>query len=170
MFRRLHQMPKHLLLLRHAKSSWADSSLSDIERPLNHRGLRAAPLVGRFLRKKEIDPDLVVTSPAFRARETADLVIDSARWKCDCRRDHRIYEAGVAELMEVITGLPVDAKRVLIVGHNPGLESLAEWLSGERPKMRTASLASLNCGVDDWAAVGQDTAKLEWTAEPENEG
>ena len=84
---------KKLLLLRHAKSSWADSTLPDFERPLNERGLLAAPLVGKFMRKRLIKPDLIICSPAQRTRETIALVLKAARLETELRYDERIYEA-----------------------------------------------------------------------------
>ncbi|HVS20274.1 MAG TPA: histidine phosphatase family protein, partial [Pyrinomonadaceae bacterium] len=85
---------KTLVLLRHAKSSWKDGSVKDFDRPLNQRGLKTAPLVGRLMRKRKLKPDLVLSSPAERARQTARLVIEAARLNVELRHDERIYEAG----------------------------------------------------------------------------
>src|SRR6185436_6244171 len=93
---------KTLYLLRHAKSSWKDDSLLDIERPLNKRGRKAAETVGRFLRKKRIIPDLVLCSTAVRARETTEIVLAAAGRSPDIHFDERIYEAGAERLLEVV--------------------------------------------------------------------
>src|SRR5947209_17764709 len=93
---------KTILLLRHAKSSWKDATMSDFERPLNGRGLKAAPLIGRFLRRKKIRPDLILSSPAERARQTTALVMEAAQFSAELRYDERIYEASAARLLEII--------------------------------------------------------------------
>ncbi|HKR02167.1 MAG TPA: histidine phosphatase family protein, partial [Pyrinomonadaceae bacterium] len=89
---------KKLLLLRHAKSSWDDASLPDFERPLNERGRRAAPLMGEFMRRQKIRPDLVICSPARRTRETIARVLEAAGMTTEVRYDERIYEASVQAL------------------------------------------------------------------------
>jgi phosphohistidine phosphatase len=91
---------KTLYLLRHAKSSWKDPSLQDFDRPLNGRGREAAPLVGRFIRKRKLRVDLILGSPAARARQTAALVKEAAGLSADLLFDERIYEADVAALLD----------------------------------------------------------------------
>ena len=89
---------KILYFLRHAKSSWGDSSLSDFERPLNERGLKSAPLMGETMRDKEFLPEIIVSSPAQRSRQTAGLVKDSANIGGEIEFDERIYEASHFEI------------------------------------------------------------------------
>ena len=91
---------KTLLLLRHAKSSWADPGQPDFERPLNERGRQTAPVIGRFLVQRMLKPDTVVCSPAERARETAALVLAAAELSPAVRYDARIYEASAPRLLE----------------------------------------------------------------------
>src|SRR5215210_125891 len=115
---------KTLLLLRHAKSSWSDPMLRDFDRPLNERGLKAAPLVGRFMRKRKIQPGLVLGSPAERARQTAALVAEAAQLTAAQRFDERIYEASAIRLLEIISQIEETVDEAMLVGHNPGLEEL----------------------------------------------
>jgi len=106
---------KTLLLLRHAKSSWKESGVKDFDRPLNQRGLKAAPAIGRLLRKRKLEPALVLSSPAERARQTTQLVLDAAGLKTELRYDERIYEASGARLLESVSQLDDEADAVMMV-------------------------------------------------------
>ena len=153
---------KALLLLRHAKSSWKDSEARDFDRPLNQRGLKAAPAIGRLIRKRKLQPDLVLSSPAERARQTTQLVIEAAGLKTELRYDERIYEASVARLMGIVSELDDEAGMVMLVGHNPGFEELLEVLTGEAHKMPTAALACLELNLEKWNKVRAGAGRLEW--------
>jgi len=157
---------KRLLLLRHAKSSWGDSSLADFDRPLNERGLRAAPLVGRFMRRRKLDPDLVISSPAERARQTTALVAESAKLSAPLRFDERVYEATPARLVEVVSQVEESAGEVLLVGHNPGLEGLLELLTGESRSMPTAALARVALGIEKWGRLREGAGRVELFVRP----
>jgi phosphohistidine phosphatase len=151
---------KTLLLLRHAKSNWDNPSLRDFDRPLAGRGKRDAPRVGRALKESGPAPDLIVSSPAARARETVEAVIKSAGFTAPLRFDESIYDASVAELMRVIRGLPDDSSCVLMVGHNPGFEGLVYRLAGASERMTTAALATIEFQVDRWADVEDGRGRL----------
>ena len=152
---------KKLLLLRHAKSSWEDVSLRDFDRPLNERGQRAAPLVGKFMREKKIRPDLVICSPAKRTRETIALVLKAAGTEPLLRYDERIYEASVGQLVEVVSQIEDDKTEVMLVGHNPGFENLLERLTGETIRMSTATLARIALNADKWSEAAMMRGQLE---------
>jgi phosphohistidine phosphatase len=122
-------MSRELLILRHAKSAWDTDAATDFERPLAKRGRKAAPRVGHFLLQQGLVPDFVVSSPATRARQTVIAVSgqmaispEQIRW------DDRIYGGGNASLVAVLRDCPIGARRVLIAGHNPGLETLLQYL------------------------------------------
>jgi len=153
---------KTLLLLRHAKSSWKDNEARDFDRPLNQRGLKAAPAIGRLIRKRKLQPDLVVSSPAERARQTTQLVIEAAGLKTELRYDERIYEASVARLLGVVSELDDEAGMVILVGHNPGFAELLEVLTGEAHNMPTAALACLELNIEKWNKVRAGAGRLEW--------
>ncbi|MGH9897876.1 MAG: SixA phosphatase family protein [Pyrinomonadaceae bacterium] len=157
---------KTILLLRHGKSSWADSSLRDFDRPLKDRGLNAAPLIGRFLRKKKIEPDLVISSTAVRARQTAMLVIESAELTCELRFDERIYEADLATLLTILSQLDENANVAMLVGHNPGMENLLQWLTSKILPMPTAALACIDLQVSTWNDVRTGGGDLKWLVTP----
>jgi phosphohistidine phosphatase len=160
---------KRLYLLRHAKSSWDDASLADFDRPLNDRGLRAAPFMGELMAERGIRPDVIVSSPAKRAMQTAELVRESSGFDIRIDYDERIYEASLSTLLKVISQLPDDAQSALIVGHNPGMEGIARYLSGELQPMPTATLVSIKLRIDRWALVDEGTGMLEFVVRPKEE-
>jgi len=157
---------KTLLLLRHAKSSWKESDVKDFDRPLNQRGLKAAPTIGRLLRKRKLEPDLVLSSPAERARQTTQLVLDAAGLKTELRYDERIYEASAGRLLEIISQLDDEADVVMMVGHNPGFEELLEALTGEAHSLSTAALASVELDIEKWDKVRPGVNRLAWLVKP----
>ena len=151
---------KTLFVMRHAKSSWDNPALTDFERTLNARGLQAAPKMGELMRGKSLAPELIVASPAARARETAEIVNASAKFNCEIRFEPRVYEARAADLFEVIRELPDEFAAVLIIGHNPGLEDLVRHLTAEIREMPTAALAHIELDVKAWQGVGVGVGKL----------
>lgn len=158
---------KRLILMRHAKSSWGDAGLADSDRPLNDRGLRDAPRMGRHLRAQKLRPDLVLSSPAERARKTAALVAEAARLQTGrVRHDERIYETDAARLLEVVSQLEEDAEEVLLVGHNPGMEQLLQLLTGESRRMTTAALALVTLDIEKWNKAREHSGRLEWHVRP----
>ncbi|MCA1558081.1 MAG: histidine phosphatase family protein [Acidobacteria bacterium] len=157
---------KTLLLLRHAKSSWKDAELRDFERPLNKRGLKAAPLVGKFISKRKIAPDLIISSPAVRAKMTAALLIQSGELRTQLRYDERIYEADLETLLKVVSQIDEAADTVLMVGHNPGFQELLKALTNEEHEFPTAALAQISLKTDKWSAVGQKSGRLKWLVTP----
>ena len=144
---------RQLLILRHAKSSWADASLDDWQRPLNERGLRDAPRVGDLLRERSLVPDLIISSDAVRARTTAQIVAKSAGYTRELMVAPTLYHATPSDVIEVLNDVDDDAQSVMIVGHNPGLEDLIEQLTGEAHGLPTAALMQLEIGIDRWSAL-----------------
>lgn len=157
---------KKLLLLRHAKSSWGDSSLSDVERPLNERGLKAAPLMGRVLAERSVHPSLVLCSPAVRTQRTAELVLRAANLDVPVNLDERIYAATHARLLKMLAETDDRHEAVLLIGHNPGLEDLLAHFTGEERTVPTASLAALTLDVDAWDQIHQARGHLDWFVKP----
>jgi len=157
---------KTLYLLRHAKSSWKDETLPDIERPLNGRGRKASKTVGGFLKKEKIIPDLVLSSSAIRARQTTDIVLGAAKLSTDLRFDERLYEAGAQRLLEVVRQIEKSKKTVLLVGHNPGFEEFLELLTGAVETMSTGTLSKVVLKASDWAGVKNKDGTLEWILKP----
>ena len=157
---------KALYLLRHAKSSWKEPGLQDFDRPLNNRGREAAPLVGQFIQKGKLRVDLIISSPAARARQTAALVKEAAGLSAELLYDERIYEADAASLLEVVRQAAESADALMLVGHNPGMEELVELLTGEVQGMPTAALAYISLDVEKWSKVRAGEGHLEWLVRP----
>jgi phosphohistidine phosphatase len=146
---------KTLFLVRHAKSSWDDATLPDKERPLNDRGMRDAPRVGARLAKRDVKPDLILSSPARRALTTAQIVARKLGYKIgDIVVDERLYAAAPDDLLEVINGLGDKPKQVMLFGHNPGLTELADRLSGKITDMPTCAVAEFVFDIKSWSNVG----------------
>ena len=162
---------KTLYLMRHAKSSWSFDELRDQERPLNDRGRDDAPRMGQALAKRDIHPDLLVSSPAVRALSTAVLVARELGYDRDrIKIEPTIYEADLDTLLAVVRALPETAHAVLLTGHNPTLTDLANHLSpsplsGEMP---TAAVMCLRFGADKWTDVKQANAEFYFYDHPRN--
>ena len=149
---------KTLLVLRHAKSSWKDTELEDHERPLSQRGHRDAPGMGRLIRELGLIPELIISSDAVRARLTAAAVAETAQYAGEIRLEPRLYAASVADILTVLrTAKGMDAKTVMIVGHNPGLEELVAQLTGEPHDFPTAALAQIALRIDRWRDLSDST-------------
>jgi phosphohistidine phosphatase len=157
---------KTLFLLRHAKSSRDDPSLTDFDRPLNERGTKDAQLTGKYIGQKKIKADLVISSSAERARQTTELVLKSAGLKIELKFDKRIYEASVRSLLSLVSQIEDTANAVILVGHNPGFEELFEALTGEASDLRTASLACIELSVEKWSRVRAGVGNLKWLMAP----
>ncbi|HKA21206.1 MAG TPA: histidine phosphatase family protein [Blastocatellia bacterium] len=158
---------KTLLLLRHAKSDWDDASLQDFDRPLAARGERDAPEMGKALQKREETlPDLIVSSPAARAKATVKAVVKAAKVNTEIQYNEAIYGASSAELINLVNRLPDASSCAMLVGHNPGFEDLVGRLSGSHERMPTAALACLEFQVNSWSEVGEEQGKLVWLLTP----
>ncbi|HJS74470.1 MAG TPA: histidine phosphatase family protein [Vicinamibacteria bacterium] len=142
---------KTLMLLRHAKSSWKDSDLADHERPLNKRGKRDAPSMGHLLSAEGLVPDLILSSTAVRARETAEAVAHASSYEGAVELVNDLYLAPPGKLLsEAQSRTPDSVGRLLLVAHNPGLEDLVEILSGAREPFPTAALAVFEVAIKRW--------------------
>lgn len=147
---------KELILVRHAKSSWRDPSPDDHSRPLNKRGKRDAPEMGERLARRGCDPDLIISSSADRALETAKAIAGKLGYPRECIRvEERIYHARVDELLAAIRGVDASVETLMMFGHNPGFTDLANLL-GPRDifNMPTCAVLQLRFDSDTWATVG----------------
>lgn len=158
---------KTLTLLRHAKSGWDDPVARDFDRPLNPKGQRAAQAVGRHMKAQGLEFDHVVASPAARVVETLEQVGQGYGSDLAPAWDQRIYLASAATLLDLVRDLPDAADRVLIAGHNPGLEELVIGLvpggalrSDVEAKFPTASLAEIHFECEHWREVEPGEGEL----------
>jgi phosphohistidine phosphatase len=148
---------KTLLILRHAKSSWKDSSLSDHERPLNKRGKKDAPRMGELLYQENLLPDLVLSSDAKRAQNTAQMAAEASGYDGEIFLSRDLYSFSAEDYLEALAALPDEYQRVMVVGHNPGLEELLEELTGDYRRMSTAALAQVRLPIQRWAELNEGT-------------
>jgi phosphohistidine phosphatase len=159
-----------LSLLRHAKSSWKDASLPDRERPLNGRGRAEAPAIGKVLAKHGLDPDLVLCSSARRTRDTLDLVLPELKAEPKVIYEDGLYHGTPAEMLAILQSVPQTASKVLLVGHNPELQTFALDLIGSGPKhlkdrlqakLPTAGLVVIRFLTGPWKTLAVNSGKLE---------
>jgi phosphohistidine phosphatase len=155
---------RELILTRHAKSEWNHLGLSDLERPLNARGKRDAPFMGRRLAEAlGSPPDLIVSSPATRALHTALAFAEALGYPA--RRielEPRIYEAPLAALLAVLQTLPDAAPRVCLFGHNPGFSMLVDCLTDAGYQtLPTCATARITFDIDTWAALSPSSGHLQ---------
>ena len=150
---------KSLYIMRHAKSSWKDRSLSDFERPLNKRGRRTAPLMGEIMVERGYLPDTIFSSPAARAVETYQLIADAVGFKGEVEHQRSIYEASLNALLTVLSSANETTSELLMTGHNPGFEMLVQHLAGEYHRMPTAALAVFEID-SSWAELSNEKSRL----------
>ena len=156
---------RRLLVLRHAKSSWADPHAGDWERPLNDRGRRDAPRVGQLLRRLSLLPDLIISSDAVRAETTARMVAEAAGYAGRIVLSPSLYHATPDAMIDVLRAAPEPgARAIMIVAHNPGLEGLVAELTGEHVTLPTAALVNLALRVKDWSGLDLSTRPLSSTS------
>ncbi len=147
-----------LAVLRHAKSDWDAAYGSDRDRPLNSRGMRSARLMGRMLKAEELVPDLILSSPAVRARTTAAVAMESGTWHSQLLIDERLYSGGVEGTVSAVRELG-EVGSLMVVGHQPTWSQLVATLTGQHADMKTATVALI--ALDGpWSALGPGTGAL----------
>jgi len=151
---------KRIYVLRHAKSSWDEPDLADFDRPLNERGKKAAPFMGELMKNRDHRPQVILSSPAKRARDTAEMVKNAGHLSAEVRLDDRIYEASPYSLSKVVTELEDLFDAAMIVGHNPGIEGFVNYLTGKSTSMPTASLAVIDLEIDNWSETKTQCGSL----------
>lgn len=157
---------KRLILLRHAKSAWEDPDLDDHDRPLNRRGRLSAPLMGAWLAERGFVPDRVLCSTSTRTVETWALARAALPGAPDPVAEPRLYHADPATMLDLIRATPSDCATLMLIGHQPGIGSLARKLSAAGApahctrafqKFPTAGCAVIDFPADDWPAVAFGT-------------
>ncbi len=165
---------KTIYILRHAKSDWAGAGLKDHDRPLNERGREAAPKMGAYLKSKKYKPEVILCSSARRTMETCDLIRPFVGSKVNVEVDESLYLAEPRRLIERLRSLNDDIESAMLIGHNPGLEQLANGLSASpatqeeerlhrrmREKFSTCALAVIAMPVKAWREVKMGSGSLQ---------
>lgn len=160
---------KELFFIRHAKSSWEHSALADFDRPLNERGRIAAPYMGQRLFAQGIEPECIVSSPANRAISTARLVAHEFVNEIEIIEESKLYHASTFLILDVINQISDTLNSVFLVGHNPGLSDVVEYLSdaslGDLP---TTAVVGIRFNVDSWSLISGSTGELIFYDYPKN--
>lgn len=153
---------KTLYLVRHAKSSWNNANLSDHDRPLNDRGERDAPLMGKRLHKRKPQPTIIIASSAVRAETTAILLAEAIGFSiADLKIDERLYGAEAKDVVSIIRELDNAIDCAMLVGHNPTFTDLINTLSGSQiDNVPTCGMAVLRFPIDTWSKIGHVQGEL----------
>jgi len=153
--------------MRHAKSDWNTGS-SDFERPLNNRGLKAAPQMAIYLKDHAKFPDLIISSSAVRAITTAEIVKKNIQYDKEIQQVSDFYFGDSDSMMDTLLELEDTIQTVLLVGHNPTVEELVNKLSSEYHAMPTASIVSVLAHIDKWENLQIYENSIEWAVSPKN--
>lgn len=148
---------KTLLLMRHGKSSWKDNSLSDHERPLKKRGRRDTKRIAQEIEKNDLYPHIILSSSAARAKETAEILMDTLGFENRIIFSDQLYMAEPEDFIDVLSQLDDDDETVLVIGHNPGMEAFIQIIDGEIESLPTAGLGQLILVLDSWQDISLDT-------------
>ncbi len=159
---------KTLYLFRHAKSSWDDSRLADEERPLTPKGIKKTLFIAEYLRKKGIQPDLIVSSHAVRAFETAVLAAKVLGYpKENIRVDRKIYDGYFDRILDIIYGTANEIGSLMIFGHNPTITHLANlFLDPGINEMSTSAVVAIRFDTDKWESIPMSPAEKEFYVYP----
>jgi phosphohistidine phosphatase len=155
---------KTLYLIRHAKSSWKYPDLDDFERPLNKRGRKNAPFMGKVLKKLKVAPDLVMCSPANRAAMTARIIADKIKYPLDkIRYCEAIYEFSENALIHVVKQIDDSVNESMVVGHNPAINGLANYV-GDQPigNIPTCGVFCVELNISSWKKIKEHCGKLKF--------
>ena len=155
---------KTIYLVRHAKSSWKYPNLDDFERPLNKRGRKSAPFMGTILKKLNVAPNLIISSPANRASMTARIIADKINYPLEkIRYSESIYEFSANALIDVIQHIDDVVNKAMLVGHNPALTDLANYI-GDKPisNIPTSGVFCADLDIQSWTKVSDHCGKLKF--------
>ena len=161
-------MSKLLYLIRHAKSDWSIPGQRDFDRSLNARGLQDAPAMGRILKELKVSPDLIISSPAERARRTAEFISEQLDYSIEkLRFEDEVYEASPRTLLRLINNLDPNIKSIVFFGHNPTFTYLAEYLTkAEIGNIPTCGAVKIRFEFDEWSMVSEGSGELVWFEYP----
>ena len=154
------------MILRHGKSDWYAGAATDHERPLNKRGNRAAVTMGKVLSSMGEAPDLIYTSSATRASQTATLAADAGNWKCKRIEVEDLYSTSATGALTVATQASNKIDRLMLVGHEPTWSYLVRTLTGASVEMKTGTLAAVDLSIGSWSEAIQASGSLAYLLQP----
>lgn len=152
---------KKLFIIRHAKSSWSDTTLDDINRPLNKRGLKDAPFMARLLNDKNIIPNLMICSPSLRTKLTLKFFMDELNYDKEIIYKEEIYEAPMENIFEVVKNIDNSFETVFLFGHNPGLNEFVNFICNANiENIPTCGIVELEFDIDLWENISIKNSKF----------
>jgi phosphohistidine phosphatase len=161
-------MPKQLTLMRHAKSAWGNSGLADIDRSLNERGLKDAPLMGSWLKERGERPSLILCSSALRARETARAIADQLSYPREfMQSEAKLYLASPEQILAVLAAQEAGFNHILLCGHNPGITELVNLLCNSHiDNVPTSGTLSMDADITNWSGLQRSGCSLRFFQAP----
>lgn len=162
---------KRLTLVRHAKSDWKNSALKDFDRPLSRRGLKEAPGMGELLAEQKVHVDLMITSPAVRALETARIFAEALDYPLRrLKTADRLYLARPADILEVVRAVGSRVHHLMLFGHNPGLSEFAQELTGDAQlgELPTCAVYTMEFAISGWTDARYGEALNASLTQPRN--
>lgn len=154
---------KQLIILRHGKSSWENFDIDDFDRPLNERGRKNAAEMGNFIKAKSGAPELILTSSAVRAFQTATIVAENMDYSSErIRTEKSLYLAWTNEILKKISDIPDTISFCLLVGHNPGLTELVNHFGIRLDNLPTASAVCFEFDAAAWKDISRENAAFQW--------
>lgn len=151
---------KKLYIIRHAKSDWSNPGLDDFDRPLNKRGKKNAPYMGELLRINGVLPDLIISSPAYRARETAKIIAQEVMYHKEIMYNEYIYEADLKTILDIVTFIEDENDNVFLIGHNPSINILAFYMVDFNENIPTCGIVEIEFDCDSWREIAKKNAKF----------
>jgi phosphohistidine phosphatase len=163
---------RRLYLIRHAKSSWVEPGLADFDRPLNHRGKLDAPFMGKRLAEYGVRPELILASPAKRARKTALLIAAAVGYtEKNIVFDEAIYQSEAAGLLSIIARVPSEIGVLFLVGHNYAITDLADYLSGRSiGNIPTCGIVAIEFAGASWSGLQAGSGRTLFFDYPKKHG
>ena len=151
---------KKLYLIRHAKSDWSNPALDDFDRPLNKRGKKNVLFMGQILHKKDVSPDLIISSPAYRARTSAKKIAKEINYHKKIVFNEYLYQASFKTILEIVNFTENTYDEIFIIGHNPSLNVLAFYLIDFNENIPTSGIVEIEFSCNSWREVNKSNAKF----------
>ena len=160
-------MLRSIILFRHGKSDWNANYESDHNRPVSKRGTKAAKKMGRYLSNIDQVPDLIISSTALRARNTAEIAINAGKWSSKLVLEKKIYESNVETLISIISKQSDEYNSICLVGHEPTFSSFIERCNNSTwSRFPTASMAQIDFNINSWYDIDLKFGSLVWLIRP----
>lgn len=158
---------KTVVFCRHAKSAWPDN-VTDIQRPLKERGVNDANYLGGLLGAQGFNPDLIISSPAVRAQNTAEIIVRHLKYSGEIRTERTVYYEGTGEMLSMIQDFPAELNKVMIFGHNPTMENIVRFmLQMDAPfEMPTSGMACIESMANSWEYFAPRSVYMRWLLIP----